>query len=287
MTMTIKISEKDIYDSNINIFGNWINNEQEVFTDPFKYCIIENFLEDNYYEKLKKIYPEKPNNHFWKYENPLEVKYALDDMNIINNDIKNIFYALSHDILITKFKKIFNIEKLEHDKFLHGGGLHIMPKNGRLNMHLDYEKHPILNKQRMLNIIYFVNEYWEESWKGDLQFWNKDMEKCVKKIFPKKNRAVIFETIENSWHGVPDKINCPDDEYRKTIAYYYLCPLSNSSNKNKLGANSNGFREKAYYIKRPNDIYDEKIEKLYDIRPYRRITSKDMKEIWPDWNINI
>ena len=283
--MSIKISEKDINDANIDIFGDWIDNEVEISLNPFKYCIIENFLQEDYYEEIKNTYPEKPNNKFWKYENPLEVKYALDDMNEIDSSVKNLFFALSNNKLINKFEKIFNIEKLEYDKFLHGGGMHMMPKNGRLNMHLDYEKHVHLNKQRMLNIIYFVNEYWEESWKGDLQLWDTNMENCVKKIFPKKNVAVIFETIENSWHGVPDKINCPNNEYRKSIAYYYLSPLTNKANKNKLGANSDGFREKAYYIKRPQDEYHERMKKLYDIRPYRRITEKDMNEIWPEWTI--
>ena len=33
---------------------------------------------------------------------------------------------------------------------------------GRLNMHLDYEKHPILeNRQRRLNIIYYLNDRME------------------------------------------------------------------------------------------------------------------------------
>lgn len=39
-------------------------------------------------------------------------------------------------------------------------------------MHLDYEKHPrLIDKQRRLNVIVFVNKEWEKRWNGDLQLW--------------------------------------------------------------------------------------------------------------------
>ena len=48
------------------------------------------------------------------------------------------------------------LSNLEYDKYLHGAGLHKHPKYGRLNIHLDYEKHPISGKERRLNIILFI-----------------------------------------------------------------------------------------------------------------------------------
>ena len=47
----------------------------------------------------------------------------------------------------------------------------------------------------------------------------------MKTISPKFNRAVLFDTTQNSWHGLPDPIQCPEEEYRKSIAIYYLCDL--------------------------------------------------------------
>ena len=78
---------------------------------------------------------------------------------------------------------------------------------------------------------------------------------------------------------------CPENIYRKTLAYYYVSPLVNIKDNNKVGTNSQGYRTKATFIKRPQDKYDEKMEKLYKIRPHRRITEEDMKEIFPEWNI--
>ena len=60
--------------------------------------------------------------------------------------IKIYYYPKSIYNLFTSniFSEISSIEKLEFDPYLHGAGLHAHPKYGRLNMHLDYEKHPKL-----------------------------------------------------------------------------------------------------------------------------------------------
>ena len=121
------------------------------------------------------------------------------------------------------------------------------PKNGRLNMHLDYEKHPITSKQRRLNVIFYLNNEWCEEWNGDLQLWDKEMENCVVKCYPGRNKAVIFETTEDSWHGVPEKLACPEHIYRRSLAYYYVSPLENNRDSGKLGTGEDGFRTKAVF----------------------------------------
>ena len=103
----------------------------------------------------------------------------------------------------------------------------------------------------------------------------------------KKNTAIIFVTTEQSWHGVPNIIQCPNDIYRKTLAFYYVSDIKNEKNVDKLGANENGFRKKAVFVKRPSDPYDERMEALYKIRPHRLITDQDMQNIWSDWNITL
>ena len=76
---------------------------------------------------------------------------------------------------------------------MNGAGLHYHPRNDRLNMHLDYEQHPILkDKQRRLNIIFYLNDYWENEWNGSTDLWNSDMTKCCFKSYPVPNRAIIF-----------------------------------------------------------------------------------------------
>ena len=270
----------------INIYGDWINQNIKIKNTPFNYIIIENFLNDNFYNEIIKTLKNKIDENFWEYSNPIEVKYVLDKKEKYSEKLNILIKELSKDYFVDKLKKIFLIDNIEADETLHGSGLHYHPRYGRLNMHLDYEKHPILeNKQRKLNIIIYLNNEWEKDWEGATELWNNDMSNCVVKCYPSKNKAIIFETSELSWHGVPEKIMCPENIYRKTLALYYITPLKNKPEKNKLGSNKDGYRTKAVFIKRPQDKDDERMEKLYKIRPYRRITKEDMKEIWPEWTI--
>ena len=50
------------------------------------------------------------------------------------------------------------------------------------------------------------------------------------------NRAVLFDNIpwiQNSWHGLPDEIQCPEDVHRKSIAVYYLTDINNTAEDRK------------------------------------------------------
>tara|TARA_E500000178_G_scaffold355190_1_gene426899 strand:+ start:261 stop:1130 length:870 start_codon:yes stop_codon:yes gene_type:complete len=286
----IKINKKNIKKSNNNIFGDWIkdDNLKNNYTyEPFGHIIIENFLNDDYIENVNNNFPTNINDNNWyKYNNPLEVKFANDNINELPDNIKNIFYSLSSEKVINKLKEITNINNLEYDPYCHGAGLHMHPVNGRLNMHLDYEKHPISNKQRRLNIILHLSKDWNKDWNGATELWNSDLTKCIVKSEVKFNSALIFETSNTSWHGLPDKIKCPDNIFRKSLAFYYVTDLENKSSNNKYGANNSGYRTKAAYNKKSYDKYDERLEKLFAIRKERRITDEDMKNIWPDWNNN-
>ena len=279
-----KIDKEDI----ISYFGNWTDNIDKlnikyINSKPFNYICIDNFLNKDYIDKIYDNYPDNY-SEWYKYNNPLEVKYATDKINNLNKPIKNLFYYLSSNIILNKFKQLTNIYNLESDPYLHGAGLHCHPRYGRLNMHLDYEKHPKLeNKERRINIIFFLNKNWKKEWNGDNQFWDKTMENCIVKTYPKYNRALIFQTNDISWHGLPEKIMCPKNVYRKSIAYYYISPIASKNNNNKFGNDGSGYRTKAAFIKRPSDPDYLQLKHLYNIRPYRRITNNDIEKFWPDW----
>lgn len=121
---------------------------------------------------------------------------------------------------------LFGENKLYCDSGLNGGGWHIHSRGGKLNTHLDYSLHPKLGLQRKLNIIVYLNSEWQSEWGGHLGLWdNKSADEpgdLIKEIEPKFNRAAIFDTTFNSWHGLPKPLNCPECQFRKSLAVYYL-----------------------------------------------------------------
>jgi len=284
----IKIDHQ--YLNNINktefkeqIFGPWINdidNLKQKFLSgqPFEHVVIDNFLEASYAEKLYNSFSTNNLDEWHQYLNPIEVKYAYDNISELDDDLQNYFYFLSSSQMIDVFRKLTDINDLTCDEYLHGAGLHCHPKNGRLNIHLDYEKHPYSGKERRINIIYFLSKDWLEEWNGQNELWDENVTRCVTKTNIKFNRAIIFKTNDISWHGLPDKINCPDNVFRKSLAYYYVSPLNTQKPED-------AYRKKAKYVKRPTDSYNKNLEELYKIRPYRRISAEDMNTYFPDWKI--
>jgi len=274
-----ELDEKDI----IKNFGDWVNNLSELKikfknAEPFEHIVIDNFLNIEYANEIEKLFPTNFDD-WYHYCNPIEVKYAFDNINILDEKLKNYFYFLSSNCIINLVKDITNIHNLEFDDYLHGAGLHAHGNNGRLNIHLDYEKHPFSGKERRLNIIYFSTKDWNPNWNGANELWNSEVSKCIKKTEVKFNRAIIFKTKEISWHGLHKKIKCPENIFRKTLAYYYVSDLD--TNKQDCE-----YRKKAKYVKCKNEDYCEKMDKLYKIREKRLINDEDLKEIMPYWKKN-
>jgi dTDP-glucose 4,6-dehydratase len=270
----------------LDYFGTWIQDDEKIkklndhFIDaePFEHIIIPDFLSSKYAEKIFNDFPIDIYSGNWhEYNNPIEKKITNDNINDMPMCIKQFFYLLSCKEIIGKIQLLSGIEQLEYDPYLHGAGIHIHKTGGKLDMHLDYEKHPFLNKERRLNIILYMSKNWKEEWNGDTQLWDKDLTKCVSKSPVIFNTALIFKTNEISWHGLPEEIKCPQGILRKTIAYYYVSPLDSKPDINRIGNDGTGYRTKATFKKRPHDEYDELKEKLYKIRPFRLIKNEDLE----------
>ena len=93
-------------------------------------------------------------------------------------------------------------------------------RDGYLKLHTDFTHQPNTGKDRCINMLLFLNKGWKEEWGGYLELWDKDLTSCIK-VPPTWNMTVIFSTSLESLHGHPDPIKCPDDERRKSLAWYY------------------------------------------------------------------
>lgn len=51
-----------------------------------------------------------------------------------------------------------------------------------------------------------MNKTWDDSWNGQSELWDENMENCIAESPVRFNTAIIFKTNEISWHGVPKKI---------------------------------------------------------------------------------
>jgi Rps23 Pro-64 3,4-dihydroxylase Tpa1-like proline 4-hydroxylase len=206
---------------------------------PFDHCVIDNFFQKDIAKNLEKEFPSFNDENLLIYNNAIEKKKTLNNWDKFPPQTYETFSLLNSQ-QFTDFLSLFILKgtKLYSDPGLNGGGWHMHKKGGKLNTHLDYSLHPKINRQRKLNLIIYLNSAWKEDWGGGLDLLdNKSEEKpgnLIKSISPKFNRAVIFDTTQNSWHGLSKPLECPDNQYRKSLAMYYLCdPVKNVNTRGK------------------------------------------------------
>lgn len=280
----------------MEIFGIWKNKIEKIKKDfkndePFKHCVIDNFLTQELanavHDELQMPQYDPHASCDWHvYKNPIEYSYAYDKFECFTPTIKRVYNEFANPEFIKLLQIITGIEELEYDHLLHGAGVTRYYNNGRLHIHLDYEKHPRLEeKERKLNIILYMSKNWNPEWNGGTELFDKECTKMVKRVDCVFNRALIFQTNELSWHGIPTKIKCHENECRIALNMYYISPLTALPNKNKFGANEEGYRMKATFVKHPDAPFDSRMDKLYKIRSQRRIEPQDMIEIYPDWSV--
>ena len=199
------------------------NRERFVNANPFPFIIIDDFFSKEFLNEVLNQFPNlAEQKKTTNYDNKNEVKFANNQYKNFPNNIKKLFNFLNSDFFLNFLQRITNIqEKLIPDLELNGGGLHEIKKGGLLKIHSDFNKHPSLDLDRRLNVLIYLNKDWKEEYGGHLEFWDKEMTSCREKVLPIFNKMVIFSTTDNSNHGHPDPLNCPDNMSRKSIATYY------------------------------------------------------------------
>jgi len=229
--------------------------------EPFDHWIIDDFFPPDKAQSITENFPAYDDERWYFYKNPIENKKTLQDWLRFPPEIYQTLQDLcSHDFIET-IKSMTGIKNLYPDYGLHGGGLHMHGRGGNLNIHKDYSIHPRLKLQRKLNLIVYMSNDWDFTWGGGLELWSNNPKtnrpkELVKTIEPKFNRAILFDTAQNSWHGLPKPLTCPEGKYRKSLAVYYLTDIDENTEE----------RYRAFFVPTEQQLTDPKIVKLCEER---------------------
>jgi hypothetical protein len=190
---------------------------------PYSHIVLDHFLEPWAAEKALEEFPAVKDVGWIHYVHVNEKKHGLNKMDMLPPFIKTLIQELNSQEFLQFMSKLTGIENLLPDNMLEGGGLHQSMRGGFLNVHADFTVHPHKrNWRRRVNLLIYLNKDWKPEYKGDLELWDRQMKGYQQKISPVFNRCVIFNTDEDSYHGLPDAIKCPEDMTRKSIALYYF-----------------------------------------------------------------
>jgi len=189
---------------------------------PYPHIVLDDLFDR---EKIKEILDEFPDEDAidWRrFNDETGVKLASKNENQLGPKTFHLINVLNSGTFLRFLESLTGIENLISDPYLFGGGMHQIKRDGYLKIHVDYNKHPHFPFDRRVNLLLYLNENWEESFGGAIELWSTDMKKCVQKVLPLFNRIVIFNTTNDSFHGHPEKLSCPSNQSRKSIALYYF-----------------------------------------------------------------
>lgn len=198
-------------------------NAEYLAAHPFPSMYFDDFFDA---DALRKVVAEFPaigkDKTDIKYENPNELKLATKGEYRFGEVTREFVHFLNSQPFLEFLQNLTGIkETLIPDPYFEGGGFHEIKPGGYLKMHVDFHKNKLMNLDRRLNILVYLNEDWKEEYGGNFELWERDMSKCVTKILPLFNRMAMFSTTDYSWHGHPDPLTCPPDRSRRSLALYY------------------------------------------------------------------
>ena len=191
--------------------------------DPFPHVCIDGFFDASIIASISAEFPSLREQKEWvPFRGPDEwMKNATANDRQIPFFTRQFLYELNSRTFVEWLEALSGIKGLISDSEFIGGGLHATMPGGRLGIHTDFNRHQRNGLDRRLNLLLFLNEDWDERWGGHLELWDRDVQRCGRKIAPLFNRLVIFATTDHTYHGHPEALKCPEGMFRKSIALYY------------------------------------------------------------------
>jgi hypothetical protein len=189
---------------------------------PFEMVILDGLCDQ---QKLSQMYdqiPDPSEGGIGKSRDYMFAKNKYEKSSF--KDISPLFQELYDDLTSERFANLLKTivaQDVFLDPAFHGGGIHQGGPGSFLDMHVDFNFHPINRTWfRNLNVLLYLNRDWKPEHKGELKLRHRDHpDDPVTEVAPLFNRCVIMFTRDYTIHGY-DAINFPEGKYRRSIAAY-------------------------------------------------------------------
>lgn len=195
---------------------------------PFSHVVIDNFFTSDYCQALLNEFPGFDQEKARNENGIIGLKAVYTELRDIGPQYQKLDEIIRSKAFLSWVSQATGIPDLIYDPDYFGGGTHENRHGQDLDPHVDFNRHPVTNHHRRLNLIIYLNHEWEDDWGGLIEF-HRDPRKPpaeneITRVKPLFNRCVIFATHDHSWHGF-ERINLPegdtDPHSRKSIALYF------------------------------------------------------------------
>ncbi len=195
---------------------------------PFPHIALDDFLLPEVAHRAESEFPPLHHDRWINYVHGNERKFSNTDPSTWGPTLQAVWTELTSPRFVQFLCALTGIEGLVTDDSLEGAGLHQTKAGGFLNIHADFTVHPRRRHwRRRANLLVYLNGDWPARYGGDLELWSRDMKTREEVIAPIGNRAVVFTTGADTWHGHPDPLRCPPETARRSLAIYYYTEEEN------------------------------------------------------------
>lgn len=197
---------------------------------PYPHGGFDDFLPAEVLDRVREDLRQLPESEtsFDRPQEKLKTSYVPERL---PSYTRNLFYVLNSRPFVQFLEAMTGIKGLIPDPYFAGGGIHVVANGGHLDIHADFNHNAILNLERRLNVLIYLNKDWKAEYGGSFEIWNNEMTQMVSTFVPEFNRMVCFNTGSTTWHGNPATVNHPQGQPRMSMALYYYTATWDRSRK--------------------------------------------------------
>ncbi|WP_428310202.1 2OG-Fe(II) oxygenase [Hydrocarboniphaga sp.] len=188
---------------------------------PFPHVVVDGLFDNSMLQSVVDEFPRADQPFWYRHIHRNSLKLALNQPQHMGPTTRALLAALNSAAFLGVLETLTGIDGLIPDPYMEGGGLHQIGARGFLGIHADFNVHKKLRLDRRLNLLLYLNQDWPASYGGELELWDRGMQAAQQRIAPLFNRMVVFNTNDDSYHGHPQPLTCPENRSRKSLALYY------------------------------------------------------------------
>ncbi len=190
---------------------------------PFPHLAIDGFLPLGIADRLAQVYPSPDNPTWTTHANPRVNRQFLGDETKYHPWFRQFAQAVNSRRFLLFLETLSGIKGLLPDPYFVGGGAMTAGPGHKLDMHVDFNWHYNLRAYRRLNALFYLTPGWQVAWGGALRL---GVDTVLNEYLPYFNRLVVFSTTEDSWHGQPVPLTCPEGIRRNVFSAFYYTAAS-------------------------------------------------------------
>ena len=192
---------------------------------PYPHVVIDNFFDPEILRRLIADFPSQGGRDWIQYDTQNEIKATSRGIADLSLFTQAFFLQICAEPMMEFLRHVTGHADLVPDPLFHGGGLHESPRGGwaeracRLDAASGAAAGPAAQpdhlSQRRLGpgLGRRARPGRPRQARRPAPAWS-----------PLFNRAVIFETNDETLHGFPDPMTCPVDITRKSVSLFYWSP---------------------------------------------------------------